>query len=92
MSRQFCRDVPDPWRCSKSLCKKKFVRIFRSLFLRSFLEILPTSKRGPDELRAESAEKALPEVLSGTRLGVPEKVPKNCRKNVLEMLKKGKIW
>ena len=22
MSREFCRDVPDPWRCSKSLCKK----------------------------------------------------------------------
>ena len=31
MSREFCRDVPDPWGCSKSLCKKKFVRIFRSL-------------------------------------------------------------
>ena len=31
MSREFCRDVPDPWRCSKSLCKKNFVRIFRSL-------------------------------------------------------------
>ena len=43
-------------------------------------EILPTSKRGPDELWAESAEKVLPEVLSGTRLGVPEKVPKNGRK------------
>ena len=26
-----CRDVPDPWGCSKSLCKKKCVRIFRSL-------------------------------------------------------------
>ena len=25
MSREFCRDVPDPWGCSKSLCKKKFV-------------------------------------------------------------------
>ena len=23
MSREFCRDVPDPWRCSKSLCTKK---------------------------------------------------------------------
>ena len=23
MSREFCRDVPDPWRCSKSLCNKK---------------------------------------------------------------------
>ena len=22
MSREFCRDVPDPWGCSKSLCKK----------------------------------------------------------------------
>ena len=22
MSREFCRDVPDPWECSKSLCKK----------------------------------------------------------------------
>ena len=28
MSREFCRDVPDPWGFSKSLCKKKFVRIF----------------------------------------------------------------
>ena len=41
------------------------------------IEIAP---RGPEELRAESAEKVLPEVLSGTQLGVPEKVPKNCRK------------
>ena len=31
MSREFCWDVPDPWRRSISLCKKKFVRIFRSL-------------------------------------------------------------
>ena len=31
MFREFCRDVPDPWECSKSLCKKKFVRFFRSL-------------------------------------------------------------
>ena len=44
------------------------------------IEIPPTSQRGPEELRAESAEKVLPEVLSGTRLGVPEKVPKKCRK------------
>ena len=22
MSQEFCQDVPDPWRCSKSLCKK----------------------------------------------------------------------
>ena len=44
MSREFCRDVPDPWRCSKSLCKKNFVRIFRSLvffFRFFFLRILP---------------------------------------------------
>ena len=38
-----------------------------------WVEILPTSKRGPDELWAE---KVLPEVLLGTWLGVPE----NCRK------------
>ena len=31
MSRDFGRDVPDPWQCPKSLCQKKFVRIFRSL-------------------------------------------------------------
>ena len=31
MSREFCWDVPDPWGCSESLCKKKFVLIFRSL-------------------------------------------------------------
>ena len=23
MSQEFCRDVPDPWECSKSLCAKK---------------------------------------------------------------------
>ena len=28
---EFCQDVPDLWGCSKSLCKKKFARIFRSL-------------------------------------------------------------
>ena len=39
MSREFCRDVPDPWGCSKSLCKKKFVRIFRSLNLRLHLRM-----------------------------------------------------
>ena len=52
--------------------------IFVGFWIR--VEIPPTSQRGPDELRAESAEKVLPEVLLGTRLGVPEKVPKNCRK------------
>ena len=31
MSREFCRDVPDPWGCSKSFVLKKFVRMFRSL-------------------------------------------------------------
>ena len=32
MSRDFCRDVPDPWQCSKSLCNFfKFVHNFRSL-------------------------------------------------------------
>ena len=50
-----------------------------SFYMGSF-EILPTSKRGPDELWAESAEKVLPEVLLGTRLGMPEesaeKLPK----------------
>ena len=44
------------------------------------LSLLPASQRGPDELWAESAEKVLPEVLLGTWLGVPEKVPKNCWK------------
>ena len=28
MSRDFCRDVPDPWRCSKSLCKKTSCAFF----------------------------------------------------------------
>ena len=32
ISQKFCRDVPDPCRCSKSLCQKKFVRIFHSLY------------------------------------------------------------
>ena len=35
MSREFCRDVPDPWGCSRSLCQKQFVRIFRSLTMQS---------------------------------------------------------
>ena len=28
MSREFCRDVPDPWGCSKSLCKKSSCAFF----------------------------------------------------------------
>ena len=28
MSREFCRDVPDPSRCSKSLCKKTSCAFF----------------------------------------------------------------
>ena len=28
MSREFCRDVPDPWGCSKSLCKKDLCAFF----------------------------------------------------------------
>ena len=28
MSREFCRDVPDPWQCSKSLCKKTSCSFF----------------------------------------------------------------
>ena len=28
MSREFCRDVPDPWGCSKSLCKKTSCALF----------------------------------------------------------------
>ena len=28
MSRDFCRDIPDPWRCSKSLCKKSSCAFF----------------------------------------------------------------
>ena len=40
MSQEFCRDVPDPWGCSKSLCNKNFVRIFRSLSSRGFSESL----------------------------------------------------
>ena len=28
MSREFCRDVPDPWGCSKSLCKKTSCAFF----------------------------------------------------------------
>ena len=28
MSRDFCRDVLDPWRCSKSLCKKSSCAFF----------------------------------------------------------------
>ena len=39
MSREFCRDVPDPWGCSKSSCKKTscaffvpYVLLFLGLF------------------------------------------------------------
>ena len=39
MSREFCWDVPDPWGCSKSLCQKKFVCIFR--FLNSDAKVTP---------------------------------------------------
>ena len=28
MSRDFCRDVPDPWGCSKTLCKKSSCAFF----------------------------------------------------------------
>ena len=28
MSQEFCRDVPDPWRCSRSLCKKTSCAFF----------------------------------------------------------------
>ena len=28
MSRDFCRDVPDPWGCSESLCKKSLCAFF----------------------------------------------------------------
>ena len=28
MSREFCRDVPDPWGCSKSLCKRSLCAFF----------------------------------------------------------------
>ena len=28
MSREFCRDVPHPWGCSKSLCKKGLCSCF----------------------------------------------------------------
>ena len=28
MSQEFCRDVPDPWRCSKRLCKKTSCAFF----------------------------------------------------------------
>ena len=31
MSRKFCRDVPDPRGCSKSLCKKRLVCMLHSL-------------------------------------------------------------
>ena len=37
MSREFCWDVPDPWRCSKSLCKQKVHAHFPSfVFLGGF--------------------------------------------------------
>ena len=31
MPQEFCQDVPDPWGCSKSLCKKKLMLIYRFL-------------------------------------------------------------
>ena len=43
MSREFCRDVPDPWRCSKSFCKKSscafFVPYERATFRRKMPKI-----------------------------------------------------
>ena len=49
MSQEFCRDVPDPWRCSKSLCKKtscaSFVpykhKLFSPDFPWTFLTLTP---------------------------------------------------
>ena len=35
MSREFCRDVPDPWRF-KSVCNKMFVLVFAGLFAAEF--------------------------------------------------------
>ena len=32
MSREFCRDVPDPWGCSESLCPKSSCAFFVSYF------------------------------------------------------------
>ena len=43
MSREFCRDVPDPWVCSKSLCKKSSCAVFvpyRESHSRLFLDLL----------------------------------------------------
>ena len=41
MSREFCRDVPDPWECSKLYAKKKFVLIFRPLHKAPFSKDYP---------------------------------------------------
>ena len=54
MSREFCRDVPDPWRCSKSLCKKTscafFVPYKRTIWRprRSFSLRFPAAFSGGD--------------------------------------------
>ena len=32
MSREFCRDVPDAWGCSKSLCKKDCAHVSALIF------------------------------------------------------------
>ena len=45
-------NVPDPWGCSKSLCKK-FVCIFRSLFGTEFVtKLVPVSGNFRDRIRA----------------------------------------
>ena len=40
MSREFCRDVPDPWGCSKSLCKKSSCAFFVPYPVLPFLVLL----------------------------------------------------
>ena len=31
ISREFCRDIPDPWGCSKCLCKKSWCPMIEHL-------------------------------------------------------------
>ena len=50
MSREFCRDVQDPWGCSKSLCKKSSCAFFVPYFStsnRSYSDILRSPCRTP---------------------------------------------
>ena len=54
MSREFCRDVPDPWRCSKSLCKKTSCAFFVPYKSHSYVPFAANSLRPRNTIGAKN--------------------------------------